>query len=81
MHSATNPEGVSISLKDERVGNLVIVTSTAEDTARVKSQLKIIVRQCWSNPPQHGARVVSTILNNPALCREWYVGCKLCITY
>ena len=35
------------------------------------SQLEIIVRKLYNNPPNHGARVVSHILNNKSFSREW----------
>lgn len=37
----------------------------------VKSQVTMIVRGMYSNPPSHGARIVSTILNNDELKKEW----------
>ena len=42
-----------------------------EETKRVDSQVKILVRPLYSNPPVHGARVASTILNNPELNKQW----------
>ncbi|VDQ07155.1 unnamed protein product [Trichobilharzia regenti] len=56
---------------NERVGNLLFITQDPVVTSRVKSQMKSIIRQTWSNPPQHGARIVATILNNPSLFTEW----------
>ncbi|KAF9242890.1 pyridoxal phosphate-dependent transferase [Melanogaster broomeanus] len=38
---------------------------------RVDSQLKIIVRPMYSNPPLHGAHIASTILSDPELYKEW----------
>lgn len=35
------------------------------------SQLKILVRPLYSNPPVHGARIASEILNDPALNKQW----------
>jgi len=37
----------------------------------VDSQLKILVRPLYSNPPVHGARIASEILNDPALNKQW----------
>ncbi|GAA55746.1 aspartate aminotransferase cytoplasmic [Clonorchis sinensis] len=56
---------------DERVGNLAFITKDAKYTANIKSQLTILVRKTWSNPPQHGGRIVDTILNDPQLCAQW----------
>lgn len=56
---------------DERVGNLTMVVKDANDLVAVKSQLTLIVRGMYSNPPNHGGRIVSTVLNNPQLFEEW----------
>jgi aspartate aminotransferase len=37
----------------------------------VKSQLQQIARPMYSNPPLHGALIVSTILGDPALKTLW----------
>lgn len=61
----------NFGLYNERVGQLLFVTKTAEDLPKIRSQLVMIVRETWSNPPAHGALVVSTVLNNPQLYAEW----------
>jgi len=38
---------------------------------RVRSQMEMIARVTWSNPPNHGARIVATVLNNQPLFAEW----------
>jgi len=53
------------------VGAFSIVTSSAEEKKRVDSQLKILVRPLYSNPPIHGARIAAEVLNNPALNEQW----------
>ncbi|KAG9119003.1 Aspartate aminotransferase, cytoplasmic [Ceratobasidium sp. 392] len=58
-------------LYGERVGALHIVSPTVEEATRVKSQLSVLQRSEISNPPAHGARLVSLILNDPALFEEW----------
>ena len=40
------------------------------------SQLKILIRPMYSNPPVYGARLVSAILSDPSLRAEWEVECK-----
>ena len=55
----------------ERVGAMHVITDSAEATKRVDSQLKILVRPMYSNPPVFGAKVVQTILDDPALKKEW----------
>jgi len=61
----------NMGLYGERVGAFSIVCESAEEKARVDSQVKILVRPLYSNPPVHGARVASTILNDPALNKQW----------
>lgn len=51
----------------ERAGAFSVVCADADEAARVMSQIKIIVRPMYSNPPINGARIVSTILNDKAL--------------
>ncbi|CAE6468833.1 unnamed protein product [Rhizoctonia solani] len=58
-------------LYGERVGALHIVSPTQEEANRVKSQLSVLQRSEISNPPAHGARLISLILNDPALFEEW----------
>ncbi|UCH18125.1 MAG: aspartate/tyrosine/aromatic aminotransferase [Burkholderiales bacterium] len=61
----------SFSLYGERVGALSVVCASADEAARVLSQLKIVIRTNYSNPPTHGAQVVATVLNTPALRQRW----------
>ncbi len=61
----------SFSLYGERVGALTIVTSGKEETERVLSQLKRVIRTNYSNPPTHGAAIVATALTTPALRQTW----------
>ncbi|CAK1356031.1 Aspartate aminotransferase, mitochondrial [Cercospora beticola] len=61
----------NMGLYGERVGAFSIVTSSPEEKTRVDSQVKILVRPLYSNPPVHGARIASTILNDPALNKQW----------
>jgi aromatic-amino-acid transaminase len=61
----------SFSLYGERVGALSVVCESKEEAARVLSQLKIVIRTNYSNPPTHGAQVVATVLTNPELRAQW----------
>ncbi|MCJ1253410.1 aspartate transaminase aat1 [Lignoscripta atroalba] len=61
----------NMGLYGERVGAFSIVSASAEEKKRVDSQLKILVRPLYSNPPVHGARIASQILNDPALNKQW----------
>jgi len=61
----------SFSLYGERVGALTIVTASAEESKRVLSQLKRIIRTNYSNPPTHGGALVAAILGSPELRTRW----------
>jgi aromatic-amino-acid transaminase len=61
----------SFSLYGERVGALSVLCQDKEEAARVLSQLKIVIRANYSNPPTHGGQVVATVLNTPELRTLW----------
>jgi aromatic-amino-acid transaminase len=61
----------SFSLYGERVGGLSVVCGSKDEASRVLSQLKIMIRTNYSNPPTHGAQVVATVLDTPALRAQW----------
>ncbi|UBB18825.1 amino acid aminotransferase [Comamonas odontotermitis] len=61
----------SFSLYGERVGALSVVCTDKEEAARVLSQLKVVIRTNYSNPPTHGGAVVAAVLNNPELRALW----------
>ncbi len=61
----------SFSLYGERVGGLSVLCQDKEEASRVLSQLKIVIRTNYSNPPTHGGAVVAAVLNNPELRALW----------
>lgn len=61
----------SLSLYGERVGALSVLCQDKEEAARVLSQLKIVIRTNYSNPPTHGGQIAATILNTPELRALW----------
>jgi aromatic-amino-acid transaminase len=61
----------SFSLYGERVGALSVLCASKEEADRVLSQLKIVIRTNYSNPPIHGGAVVAAVLNNPSLRAQW----------
>ncbi|KAH8885028.1 hypothetical protein GQ53DRAFT_751633 [Thozetella sp. PMI_491] len=61
----------NMGLYGERIGAFSIVAESAEEKKRVDSQVKILVRPLYSNPPIHGARIASEILNTPELYQQW----------
>ena len=61
----------SFSLYGERVGALSVLCQNRDEAARVLSQLKLVIRTNYSNPPIHGAQVAATVLNTPELRALW----------
>jgi len=65
----------NFGLYGERAGAFHFVAAPgpqAQDiTKRVASQLAILQRSEISNPPAYGARIASTVLNDPKLFAEW----------
>jgi len=62
----------NFGLYNERVGNIVFVLADMKELVQIKSQLTLIIRGMYSNPPNHGARIVATVLREPELFEEWY---------
>jgi aromatic-amino-acid transaminase len=67
----SNSFSKSFSLYGERVGALTVVTADKDEAARVLSQLKRVVRANYSNPPTHGGRIVSIVMDTPELREIW----------
>lgn len=58
-------------LYKERVGAAVIVGRSAAEIDIANTQLFNIIRSVYSQPPDHGAEIIRTILADPALRKEW----------
>lgn len=61
----------NMGLYGERVGAFSLTTQNEEEKKRVESQIKILIRPMYSNPPLHGAHIANTILSDPELYQEW----------
>jgi aromatic-amino-acid transaminase len=61
----------SFSLYGERVGALTVLTESRDQSERVLSQLKRVIRTNYSNPPTHGAALVTAVLSSPDLRKQW----------
>ncbi|MEY1554037.1 aromatic amino acid transaminase [Yoonia sp. R2331] len=55
----------------ERTGILMAVAKNTDEQALTQQNLAFLNRQNYSFPPDHGARVVTTILNDPDLRADW----------
>lgn len=62
----------NFGLYGERAGAFTVITKDAEEASRVESQIKILIRPMYSNPPFGGARLVHEILNDKSLSNMWY---------
>lgn len=63
----------NFGLYRDRVGSLSMLSANTATRDIVHSQVNSIVRTIYSVPPDHGAVVVSTILNDPELKAAWRV--------
>ena len=61
----------SLSLYGERVGAFSVVTDSAEQAAKVLSQVKRVIRTNYSNPSTHGGQTVAAVLTTPELRQQW----------
>jgi len=61
----------NFGLYGERAGTFSITCGNADDVNKVYSQLDVIIRNLYSNPPKHGANIVKIVLQTPALEQEW----------
>ncbi|XP_030740005.1 putative aspartate aminotransferase, cytoplasmic 2 isoform X3 [Globicephala melas] len=61
----------NFGIYDEGVGILVVVALSNELLLCVLSQLTDFARALWLNPPTTGARIITSVLCNPAMQGEW----------
>jgi aromatic-amino-acid transaminase len=67
----SNSFSKSFSLYGERIGGLSVVSSTDEESQRVQSQIKRLIRSNYSNPPIYSGALVETVLASPELRAQW----------
>jgi len=61
----------NFGLYSERIGCLTMLLASPEVARVVETQIRVVVRGMYSNPPAHGARIVGAILSDPNLFKEW----------
>ena len=61
----------NFGLYNERVGAFTLVAADRNVADDAYSQVKTIIRANYSNPPAHGAKVVTTILADDELKAKW----------
>jgi aspartate aminotransferase, mitochondrial len=66
----------NFGLYGQRIGALSVVGADEDEAKRVVSQMKMVIRPMYSNPPRAGARIVTTILEDPRLTQDFLAQCK-----
>ncbi|RKO94889.1 glutamic-oxaloacetic transaminase 1, soluble, partial [Caulochytrium protostelioides] len=61
----------NFGLYGERVGCLTVVAHEPAVAQHIESQLAKITRAMISNPPSHGARIVSRVITDAGLMAQW----------
>eukprot|EP00817_Percolomonadidae_sp_ATCC50343_P004165 CAMPEP_0117431714 /NCGR_PEP_ID=MMETSP0758-20121206/11256_1 /TAXON_ID=63605 /ORGANISM="Percolomonas cosmopolitus, Strain AE-1 (ATCC 50343)" /LENGTH=213 /DNA_ID=CAMNT_0005221015 /DNA_START=521 /DNA_END=1160 /DNA_ORIENTATION=+ len=61
----------NLGLYGERIGCLSVLCKSQEVKAKLKTRLKLIIRELYSSPPLHGARIVNEILSSEKLTNIW----------
>lgn len=61
----------SFGLYNERVGMLTILTPSRAQAGAARSACEGLARSLWSNPPDHGAAIVRTILRDETMRAAW----------
>lgn len=61
----------NFGLYSERVGALTLVAPNGKAAEAALSHVRIAIRVNYSNPPQHGAATVATVLGSPDLRKQW----------
>ncbi|WXL27563.1 amino acid aminotransferase [Ectopseudomonas mendocina] len=61
----------NFGLYRERTGALLVCAANSDHLQAIRSQLAVAARNLWSTPPSHGAAVVTHILGNDELRRQW----------
>lgn len=65
----------NFGLYGQRVGALSVIGENEDEAKKLLSQLKITIRPSYSNPPRNGARIVSTILGDARLKKDFSEQC------
>ena len=61
-----------MGLYGERVGLFSVINDSTEHAAKTESQIKILIRPMYSNPPISGPRIAKQVLGDATLVKQWY---------
>jgi aspartate aminotransferase len=67
----------NFGLYGERVGAFHVVSESEQKKEELLSQLLILVRPMYSNPPIYGSKVIQAILEDPKLKETWHKEVKV----
>ena len=67
----------NMGLYGERVGCLSVLTQNEEEKKAVQTNLHIMVRTEYSNPPKFGEVIIKNILSDETLRKEWIEEVKM----
>lgn len=65
----------NFGLYGERAGTASVILApgaSRELASRVLSQIEVLIRNFYSSPPLHGARIVQVVLSDPQLTASWH---------
>lgn len=62
----------NMGMYGQRIGAFSIVCDNPKEASAVESQMKAVARAMYSNPPLHGAMLVTKILQDKELKAQWY---------
>lgn len=63
----------NFGLYNERVGALSVIAASEKGAEAAFSHIKVVIRRMYSNPPAHGAYIVTRILSEPDVRKKWEV--------
>ncbi|KAF3557592.1 hypothetical protein F2Q69_00016596 [Brassica cretica] len=66
----------NMGLYGERIGALTIVCTSQDVARKIHSQVLLVVRPMYLSPPIHGASIVTTILKNSDMYKDWTIELK-----
>jgi aspartate/tyrosine/aromatic aminotransferase len=61
----------NFGLYRERIGAFIAVAKNTDEMQKVRSQLALVARSNYSNPPAHGSAIVATVLGSSELNSLW----------
>ena len=61
----------NFGLYNERTGAITFVCDSSATADKLVSNLKLVIRRNYSNPPSHGGSIVTTIVSDAKLKAQW----------